>query len=70
MFLRSAGFPARFVYASLLKSQASLSSESKGEEAAAASRARKELEQQLGPDASAICRNLEPTLQEALALKR
>ncbi|HMD18502.1 MAG TPA: hypothetical protein VKH18_17685 [Terriglobales bacterium] len=74
MFLRDKGFPARFVYASLLKSQSLLSSDadanSKNQQAAAASKARKELERQLGPEASVVRGNLEPALQEALALKR
>jgi tetratricopeptide (TPR) repeat protein len=70
MFLRDAGFPARFVYASLLKSQSLFSSDSNSEEVAAASRTCKELEQQLGPQASAISRNPEPLWHEALELKR
>jgi tetratricopeptide (TPR) repeat protein len=69
-FLRGAGFPSRFVYASLLKSQSLLSSEPNGQEAAAAGRVRKELERQLGLQASAISRNPGPTLHEALELKR
>jgi len=70
MFLRDAGFPARFVYASLLKSQSLLSSDSSGQEVAAGNRIRKELERQLGSQAPAISRNLGPILQEALELKR
>ncbi len=70
MFLRGAGFPARFVYASLLKSQSLLSSDANGQETSAANRARKELERQLGPQASAISRDPEPTLHEALELSR
>jgi hypothetical protein len=70
MFLRATGRPARFVYASLLKSQSLLSLASNDQEAAAAGRVRKELERQLGPQASAISRNPEPVLQEALELKR
>jgi hypothetical protein len=61
------------VYASLLKSQALLSSEaseSKGQDTAAGNEVRNELERQLGSQASAISRNLEPTLNEALELKR
>jgi len=62
MFLRDKGFPARFVYASLIKSQSLLSSDadanSKNQQAAAGSKARKELERQLGPEASVISRNL------------
>jgi hypothetical protein len=68
MFLRDTGFATRLVYASLLKSQA-LSSDSNDQEGAAASRVRKELEQELGPQASAIRRNTEPTLKEAIELR-
>ncbi len=70
MFLRDAGFPARFVYASLLKSQSLLSSDAKDQDVSTANRARKELERQLGPQASAISRDPEPILREALELKR
>jgi tetratricopeptide (TPR) repeat protein len=70
MFLRDAGFPARLVYASLLKSQSLFSSDSNAAELAAASRVRKELERQLGPQASAISRNPEPLWHEALEMKR
>jgi tetratricopeptide (TPR) repeat protein len=69
MFLRGADFPARLVYASVLKSQSLLSSDSNAEEVAAASRVRKELERQLGSQASAISRNPEPLWHEALELK-
>jgi len=44
--------------------------DSKNQRAATASKARKELERQLGPEASVVRGNLEPTLHEALALKR
>jgi tetratricopeptide (TPR) repeat protein len=70
MFLRDAGFPARFAYASLLKSQSLLSSDPSDQDVAATSRVRKELERQLGLQASAIVRNPEPTMHEALELKR
>lgn len=70
MFLRDAGFPARFVYASLLKSQSLMSSGAQDQEAPAASRIRKELGRQLGPQASVISRNPESILHEALELKR
>ncbi len=70
MFLRDTGFPARFVYASLLKSQSLLSSDANGQEVAAVIRIRQELERQLGPQASAISRNPKPILHEALELKR
>ncbi|MGA7291556.1 MAG: hypothetical protein WBW53_12260 [Terriglobales bacterium] len=70
LFLRSAGFPSRFVYACLLKSQSLLSSDSNRQDIAEVSRVRQELERQLGSQTSAINHNLEPTLREALALKR
>jgi len=70
IFLRETGFPARFVYASLLKSQSLFSSDSNGQEVAAVKRVRLELEGQLGPEASAISRNPEPMLNAALKLNR
>jgi tetratricopeptide (TPR) repeat protein len=69
MFLRDSGFPTRLAYASLLKSQTLLSSDSNGQEAAGAGRVRKDLEQRLGPQASLILRNPEPLWEEALELK-
>jgi tetratricopeptide (TPR) repeat protein len=70
MFLRDAGFPARLVYASLLKSQSLFSSDSNSAELAAASQVRRELERQLGSQASAISRNPDPLWHEALEMKR
>jgi tetratricopeptide (TPR) repeat protein len=70
IFLRTAGFPARFAYAGLLKSQSLLESDSQRQEATIASQVRKELERQLGPEAAGIRRNPEPILHEALELKR
>ncbi len=75
MFLRDTGFPARFVYASLLKSQSLLLSSDakdnvKDQDVSTAIRARKELERQLGTQASAISRDPEPILRAALELKR
>jgi hypothetical protein len=75
MFLRDAGFPARFVYASLLRSQSLLLSSNakdsaKDQDVSTANRARKELERQLGPQASGISRDPDPILREALELKR
>jgi tetratricopeptide (TPR) repeat protein len=69
IFLRSAGFPTRLAYASVLKSQTLLSSDPNGQEATAAGRIRKDLEQRLGPQASLILRNPKPLWQEALELK-
>ena len=68
-FLRDSGFPTRLAYASLLKSQILFSPDSTGSESASASRACKEWEKQLGPQASTIRRNPEPVWQEALQLK-
>ncbi len=68
-FLRDSGFSSRFAYASLLKSEELLPSNSTGQRQAA-SQVRKALERQLGPEASAIRRDSEATLHEALELKR
>ena len=69
MFLRDSGFPIRLAYASVLKSQTLLSSDSNGQQATAAGRIRKDLEQRLGPQASLISHNPTPLWQEALQLK-
>ena len=69
-FLRDSGFPPRLAYASLLKSETLSSPNSTGQQEAATSQVRKELERQLGPQASAIRRDPEATLREALELKR
>jgi tetratricopeptide (TPR) repeat protein len=71
-FLRDNGFPARFVYASLIKSRSLLSSDSNDsdQEVATTSRVLRELERQVGAQASAIKANPEPILREALTLKR
>jgi hypothetical protein len=70
VFLQSAGFPPRFAYASLLKSQELLPSDSNDQDVATAKKIRKELEQQLGPQASTISSNTGQLLEEALELKR
>jgi tetratricopeptide (TPR) repeat protein len=70
MFLRDAGFPERYAYTSLLKSKALLTSDSNSHETEAASKARAELTRRLGGEASDISKNPEPTLREALELKR
>jgi tetratricopeptide (TPR) repeat protein len=69
IFLRNSGFPTRLAYGSLLKSQTLLSSDSNSQQATAAGRVRKDLEQRLGPEASLILRNPKPQWQEALELK-
>ena len=70
LFLRDAGFPVRYVYASLLKSQSLMASDSNGRDGSPPGRVGKEIEAQLGPEASAIRRDSEPISREALALKR
>ena len=69
LFLRDSGFPIRLAYASVLKSQALLSSDSNSQQAVAIGGLRKDLEKQLGPEASRILRNSEPLQQEAMVLK-
>jgi len=69
LFLRNSGFPTRLAYGSVLKCQTLLSSDSDSQEAAAAGRVRKDLEQRLGPQASLILRNPKPLWQEALEFK-
>jgi tetratricopeptide (TPR) repeat protein len=68
VFLRSAGFPPRFAYASLLKSQELLPSDSNDQDMATAKKIRKELERQLGPQASTVSSNTEQISEEALEL--
>lgn len=71
MFLRDAQFPPRLVYASLLRSQTLLSSDANGTPPAAGARQiSRELEKELGSEASAIRRNPAPLLREALELTR
>jgi tetratricopeptide (TPR) repeat protein len=69
-FLNNAGFPSRLVYACLVKSKAlqdSLPDPSQRQFLADAS---KQAEKRVGGEASAIRRDPEPTLREALALRR
>lgn len=71
MFLRDAQFPARLVYASLLRSQTLLSSDANGTQLAAATRQiSQELAKELGSEAGVIRRNPAPLLHEALQLTR
>jgi tetratricopeptide (TPR) repeat protein len=70
MFLRQAGYPANLVYAGLLKSQELFPPNASDAEVSAAAKARKELEQQLGPQAAGIRRNFGLLVSEALQLKR
>jgi len=67
-FLRDSGFSARLAYASLLKSEALLPSDSNSSQAAIG-RLRRQLEQELGPQASAIRRNLNAVCSEALEMR-
>ena len=81
-FLRDAGFPPRFAYASLLKSRSLLGSDTKlssnnvvgsetnTKDADAIRSVCKELENRVGAQASGISRNPEPLWHEALELKR
>jgi len=69
VFLHSAGFPDRYAYASLLRSQALLSADVKSAQPTEVT-IRKTLERELGPQASVIRRDPEPTLREALSLTR
>jgi len=66
--LKDSNFPARLVYASVLKSESLGSSEAGAAEGNPGRAMQKELEQRLGAEAAAIRRNPEPTLREALAL--
>jgi hypothetical protein len=66
--LQGSGFPARFVYASVLRSESLGSSQSSGPEGDSVRRMQKELEQQLGSEAASIRHNPEPLLREALQL--
>jgi len=69
MFLRGAHFPARLAYASLLESQKLSASDSNdARSAAGTSQVDKELEKELGSEATVIRRNPEPLLREALQL--
>jgi tetratricopeptide (TPR) repeat protein len=69
-FLRDAHFPPRFAYASLLKSQSLLGTDTKSQDVDATQRVRKELESELGSQAPVISRHPEPLWHEALELKR
>jgi tetratricopeptide (TPR) repeat protein len=68
-FLDSAGFPARLVYACLVKS-GKLEALPDTSQRQVLANASKRAEKQVGSEAAAIHRDPEPTLQEALALRR
>ncbi len=70
MFLRQAGFPARYTYAGLLKSQELFPTDSSDATLATASESRRELEKQLGSQATRIRRDPKPLLKEAMELER
>jgi hypothetical protein len=65
--LQGSGFPARFVYASVLKSE-SLGFSQGGPEGGPVRKMQKELEQRLGPEAATVRHHPEPLLREALQL--
>ncbi len=69
-FLDDAGFPARLVYACLLKSESVTQLISKANAPAPQIATRLQVEQRLGPQAAAIRQDPEPALQEALTLRR
>ncbi len=68
-FLQSAGFPARLAYACFVKS-AGLDSLPDASQRKYLAEARNQAERRLGAAAGAIHRDPEPTLREALALRR
>jgi tetratricopeptide (TPR) repeat protein len=70
MFLGQTGFPARYAYAALLKSQELFPAESSDAALATSSQSRKALEQQLGFQATRIRRDPKPLLKEAMELER
>jgi tetratricopeptide (TPR) repeat protein len=70
MFLGQTGFPARYAYAALLKSQELFPPESSDAALATSSQSRKALEQQLGFQATRIRRDPKPLLKEAMELER
>jgi tetratricopeptide (TPR) repeat protein len=69
-FLDDAGFPARLSYACLVKSESLRQSLQNQMVPAPPTAARSRIEKRLGAAAVAIRRDPEPTLQEALALRR
>jgi len=69
-FLDEAGFPARLAYACVVKSESVTRLLQKPEVPAALDAERQQIEKRLGREAAAVRRDLEPALQEALALRR
>ena len=71
VFLRDSGFSTRLAYASALKSKAllSLAGNPNEQEVKSVDQLCKDLEQRLGPQASAISRNPQPVWQRAMELR-
>ena len=69
-FLDDAGFPSRLAYACLVKSEYLTQALPNGALPDALSGVRKQMERRLGGEATTIRRDLDPALQEALALRR
>jgi tetratricopeptide (TPR) repeat protein len=69
-FLDDAGFPARLAYACVVKSEDLTQALPNGALPDALSGVRKQMEKRLGGEAVVIRRDLDPALQEALALRR
>jgi len=68
--LQQAGFPARMAYACMVKSESFSKLLPQPAVPASAGESRLALERQLGPEAVAIRRNLEPVLRDALRVQR
>ncbi len=68
-FLDSAGFPARFVYASYTKAESLEKSLPDASSTKSLQAPRKQLEKRLGAQATSIRRDPEPVLRQALALR-
>jgi tetratricopeptide (TPR) repeat protein len=69
-FLDDAGFPPRLAFACLVKSESLVKSLPNPTVPASVAAERQKIETRLGATAAAIRRDPEPTLQEALALRR
>jgi tetratricopeptide (TPR) repeat protein len=69
-FLDDAGFPPRLAYACLVKSEKVTQSIPNASVSDSLVAARRQLEKRLGAEAAAVRRDPEPTLQQALALRR
>ena len=69
-FLEQSGFPAKMVYACMLKSESIARVLSKADVLVPVTAKRQQLEKRLGAEAASIRRNLDPVLQDALHVQR